>query len=493
MRVTKSFFTLTTIFALVSCSNEWEQTDTIAQLQLTTDIASTRADINATHFDHGDAIGVFAYKGRSSSMESWNVKATTDSKSWYFEKPVTLFRESTTVYAYYPWNGYASDKHMDGFVVDATTQTNYMVGYDEDISYSNPKALITFRHITAKVSFYITYSDTGTGIENVTLNGEKLPLSGAYTIGKGFGSLAANNMKIYSRNISTLTAGRQKAEFLLLPYASSCSATLNVTYEDGAIYSTDFTLPALAENCSYAYNVNISKVSMEISDAVIAPWDTPATMDEIVMGSTSLIGSENGHDYVDLGLPSGMLWATCNVGAAKPEDYGGYYAWGETEEKNNYISSTYKYYYKNDFDEITKYCNNSSYAYIGYPDNRTVLEAGDDVAHVKWGGNWRMPTDVEWEELSCNCTWTWIIQNGVNGYMITSKKDGFSDMSIFLPAAGFRNNYGLTSADSRGLYWSSSLYESYPFCACVVDFDSGNYDRSYVHRINGLSVRPVCP
>ena len=479
MRVTKSLFTIAAILALVSCNNELEQVvESTARLQLSADIAPTRAGINATYFDSGDAIGVFAYSGYS-GMESWNVKATTDSKSWTLQKPVYLFPQSTTVYAYYPWDSYATDNQKCGFKVDATTQTNYMVGYDEDISYSNPKALITFRHITAKVSFYITYSDTKTGIKSVTLNGEKLPSSGVYTFEKGFGSLAANNMKIYSRNISTLTAGRQKAEFLLLPYASSCSATLNVTYADGAICSTTFTLPALAENCSYAYNVNISKVSMEISDAVIAPWDTPATMDEIVMGSTSLIGSENGHDYVDLGLS--VMWATCNVGATKPEDYGSYFAWGETTSKTTrYDWSNLKYCLDDRGYKFSKYIKDDG---SGTIDNKTILDRSDDAASTNWGGNWRMPTKAEQAELE-RCTWQWTSQGGKNGYMVIGKNGNF----IFLPAAGEIGS----SSSQQGRYWSSSLAnnsrDAHYFC-----FSSNGVDwvKDRCDRYSGLSVRPV--
>ena len=109
-------------------------------------------------------------------------------------------------------------------------------------------------------------------------------------------------------------------------------------------------------------------------------------------------GTLNGHDYVDLGLPSGTLWATCNVGADAPEDYGEYFAWGESEIKAVYIFVTYKY--GNSIDStLTKYCNNPYYGYNGFSDTLTVLQKGDDVVSVQWGDDWRMPTKKEWEEL----------------------------------------------------------------------------------------------
>ena len=195
-------------------------------------------------------------------------------------------------------------------------------------------------------------------------------------------------------------------------------------------------------------------------------------------------GTANGHDYVDLGLPSGTKWATCNVGATKPEEYGDYYAWGETTTKSSYSYDNYKW--SNDgFDTFTKYCTSSDY---GTVDNKTVLELADDAARANWGGAWRMPTDAEWTELRENCTWTWITKNGVNGYEVKSEANG---NSIFLPAAGYRYNGDLYGAGYGGYYWSSSLYTDAPYSAWLVYFGSddvlgGNFDRYY-----GQSVRPV--
>ena len=123
---------------------------------------------------------------------------------------------------------------------------------------------------------------------------------------------------------------------------------------------------------------------------------------------------------VDLGLPSGIKWASCNVGAEKPEDYGNYYAWGEVLPKKDYPWATYKHAYGNG-NKLTKYCNNASYGDNGFTDNKTTLDPEDDAAHVNWGDSWRMPTGAEWIELRYNCTWTWTTQNGINGYQITSK------------------------------------------------------------------------
>ncbi len=196
-------------------------------------------------------------------------------------------------------------------------------------------------------------------------------------------------------------------------------------------------------------------------------------------------GVENGHEYVDLGLPSGLKWATCNVGASKPEDYGGYFAWGETTTKSTYDWSTYKWC-KGTEDTQTKYCTNSSY---GTVDNKTLLDKEDDAAAANWGGNWRMPTKAEQEELQNNCTWTWTTQNGVNGFKVTSKSNG---NYIFLPAAGYRSDSSLYRAGSYGYYWSSSLNTDYPIRAWGVFFSSDFVLRYSSYRYYGFSVRPVC-
>ncbi|MCQ2316813.1 MAG: PEGA domain-containing protein, partial [Bacteroidales bacterium] len=200
--------------------------------------------------------------------------------------------------------------------------------------------------------------------------------------------------------------------------------------------------------------------------------------------SSALTGSVDGHEYVDLGLPSGTLWATCNVGAGSPEDYGDYFAWGETNTKNNYDWSTYKWC-RGSYDSQTKYNTKSVY---GTVDNRTVLEMSDDAAHVSWGAGWRMPTTEEWEELYDKCTWMWTTQGGKNGYRVT----GPNGKSMFLPAAGGRDGTVVDDAGSDGYYWSSSLSSSFPDLAYSMDFSSGGVSpQGDSSRCYGFTVRPV--
>jgi hypothetical protein len=191
----------------------------------------------------------------------------------------------------------------------------------------------------------------------------------------------------------------------------------------------------------------------------------------------------NGYEYIDLGLPSGLKWATCNVGATSPEEYGGYYAWGEIEEKGDYSWSTYKWC-NGSSNSMTKYCTSSSYGTI---DNKTTLDPEDDVAHIKWGGTWRMPTLNEQEELINNCTWSWTTQNGVNCYKVT----GSNGNSIFLPAAGYCHGSEVYDRGSIGYYWSSLICGGNS--ANALDFSDGNCFGCFFcdQRYLGQSVRPV--
>ncbi len=191
----------------------------------------------------------------------------------------------------------------------------------------------------------------------------------------------------------------------------------------------------------------------------------------------------NGHEYVDLGLS--VKWATMNVGANAPEEYGDYFAWGETDPKAYYDWSTYKWCKGSD-DNMTKYCTDSDYCTV---DNKTVLELSDDAARANWGGTWRMPTVDEIKELLDNCHWEWTTRNDVNGFKVT----GPNGASVYLPAAGYRWHDSLDNS-GYGLYWSSSLYPSLNGGAYYLSFDSGGaYWNSNYYRYGGHSVRAVCP
>ena len=222
------------------------------------------------------------------------------------------------------------------------------------------------------------------------------------------------------------------------------------------------------------------------------------------------------HEYVDLGLPSGLLWATCNLGAEHPYDYGNYYAWGETagyREKMDgeganagasYSPGTVKTnygwaYYKwgSGDNNLGKYVNETNYG-MATPDNLTTLLSEDDAATKNWGSDWRMPTEAEFTELINNTTQTWYAEgntefNGFAGYKCVSTKAGYTDKYIFLPAAGFRNGTDVCYELSVGCYWSSSLHSFDPSRAYFMFFNlEGVNQKDSFYRYCGFAVRPVC-
>lgn len=182
-------------------------------------------------------------------------------------------------------------------------------------------------------------------------------------------------------------------------------------------------------------------------------------------------GYEVGHEWVDLGLPSGTKWATCNIGASSPEDYGNFYAWGETSTKSEY----------NESNSATYNRSASDLRNMGIIDSNGNLTMSYDVARQNWGGSWRMPTNVEFEELVANCTWRWTPRNGIAGYEVV----GPNGISIFLPAAGYFDN-----PIEAAFYWSSSAYDD-NYNSCYLYFIRDNKEASWSFRYGGQSIRPV--
>lgn len=199
------------------------------------------------------------------------------------------------------------------------------------------------------------------------------------------------------------------------------------------------------------------------------------------------------HEYVDLGLS--VKWATCNVGANKPEGYGDYFAWGETNSKSDFSWETYKWGNGKSYTnlELTKYIMRTDYNTDNERvDNCDTLALEDDAARARWGGEWRMPTKEEQDELVKNCTWTWTTRNGVKGYLAKSKRNG---KSIFLPAAGCYIDGSVSDKGSWGCYWSSSINinKKKSMDACFINFSPTGVHRISGYRCDGQSVRAVCP
>lgn len=240
-----------------------------------------------------------------------------------------------------------------------------------------------------------------------------------------------------------------------------------------------------------------NQVQLSKYGAADASQDYRITIDDVTRIAEMILNNEKilidvceyeGHEYVDLGLS--VKWATCNIGAIFPTDYGEYYAWGEKESKRNYSWSTYDLC-KGTYNSLTRYCSDKDY---GVVDNKTILDATDDVAHKCWGEDWRIPTDDELQELLDNCTKQWVSNyhgTGIAGYLLTSKIQGYTGNSVFFPATGYVDATKVTSAGKSGIYWSSTVSTYYSGRAFGLSISSGRTIVGTCYRYYGFAVRAV--
>ena len=330
---------------------------------------------------------------------------------------------------------------------------------------------------------------SGSGLGNFTVNLSNLSAGTKYyvrayainEIGTSYGptiSFTTEEEPSYSKpTVTTSSATNVTTSSATIGGNVTSDGGTTVT-ERGVCYSTSSSNPTTSNSKKSSgsglgnFTVNLSNLSAGTKYYVRAyainevGTSYGSTISFTTEQSSSTSNTENGHQYVDLGLS--VKWATCNVGTTKPEGYGDYFAWGETRSKSYYNGSSYTYY-----------------------DNPTTLPLSADAARANWGGKWRMPTIDEFEELRNNCTWKWTTQNGVNGYKVTSNSNG---NYIFLPAAGYRDLGSLYGAGDYGYYWSSSAYgPNYSTTALYMYFYSTWKERKNDYKAAGRSVRPVCP
>ena len=256
-------------------------------------------------------------------------------------------------------------------------------------------------------------------------------------------------------------------------YGTNSNDLTQTVHSDNRTKTFSATLTGLTEGTTYYYK------------AYATNSDGTSYGEVMSFTAENKMGTLAGHEWVDLGLPSGTCWATCNVGANRPEEYGNDYAWGETTPKETYEWSTYKYCNGSEY-TLTKYCSTAVYGNNGYADSLTTLEASDDVATVNWGESWRMPNIIEIEELYNNCTVITVKRNGVEGSLFI----GPNGNSIFLPYNS--SNKELRHINFYGCYWSSSLFTEKSGNAWELYIDSEECDTISPKRYYGLSVRPVC-
>ena len=413
----------------------------------------------------GDVVGIFPNTGDQVSFamdEGAGMQtATFNGGGW-------ALKTSSTYAAYYPHNFYNRDLtaipvSYEGQRQDGNASTAHLGAYDfmaaSVTTPSNGAVAFDMRHMGALVMLQTDLGEAKT-LTNVALKASTPAFVEAGTIDltamdPHITSTASTNIHNIPLDNFTVAYNETSTIYFMMAPTNLLGETLEITLsdEDGEYIKFEVAGKDFVAGTAYVYTLTNGEKLNTIPEYA-----------------------------VDLGLPSGTLWADRNVGADAPEAYGDYFAWGETSPKSIYNWSTYKWCNGSMY-TLTKYCTNS---YYGTVDNKTILDLEDDAAYVNMGLEWRMPTHEEMQELLNNCTRTWITQNGVNGYKVT----GPNGNSIFLPAAGWRQSSSL-SAGSIGNYWSSSLAESIPYGAYGLYFESGGYDWGPFYREPGLSVRAV--
>ena len=267
-------------------------------------------------------------------------------------------------------------------------------------------------------------------------------------------------------------------------------ARANVVYGDvngdGEVNISDITRIISYVLTGDATSLNLGNADIN-GDGQVNITDVTGLITAVLKG-TPITPPVQEHEWVDLGLPSGTLWATCNVGASAPEEYGDYFAWGETEPKEVYSSVTYRWIKSDDnYFGLTKYCNQSDNGYNGFTDGKTELDPEDDAAYVNWGPSWRMPSKEQINELVDNCNWFEGYRNNVYGQFGMGPNGNY----IFFPLAGYHWDEGFDEAGSWGDYWSRTL-GSTTYRAYYLHFSSvGVRWRGTGSRHFGYSVRAV--
>ena len=439
----------------------------------------------------------------------------TDRKLYWKDETTPI----TYTAAYFSGHAFTKAEFKNGVDLALPTDQNTQAKLDSadlltvkatQIKYENTvggKLPVALNHGLAKVNFVLTLGDDfydneyglkSNPVKNFTVKGANKgfnfkPQTGTVTVTANTKAAITPMEGTYTPGTNTAKTATATFEAILVPQtfaAGELSVTFGVGQEKYSWRNTD----AITLDAGKTYNLPLSATTAPPKHTI------------------------NGHEYVDLGLPSGLKWATCNVGADDPEEYGDYFAWGDTvpyykpghaqddlqtygkddkKKTDGYVWSTYKWC-NGSSNNLTKYCSNSDYGYNGFKDGKTTLDAKDDAASYNWGGRWRMPTETDWVELldDNNCKWEWFDAGntdfgGIAGYKVTSLKKGYEECFIFLPAAGLRLNIGFSFVGFAGCYWSSSLDATTPWCAMFLDIQHNYIGVVSENRSTGRSVRPV--
>ena len=471
----KFIFCATLVALFTSCMKNDVEVDAV---QRTEDFTATfedgtRADLDGTAvvWNADDHLTIFT---KTSHNRQYKVKdLSANGRSATFEYVGYTGSDKTAIsnnYAVYP---YDADATILGDVITTTLASEQIYNAECELTYALMSAKsatnnFSFVNSGALLRFNISTILPDTfDLNYIKVSSQSHNIAGEVTIDTNDHLAVVTNNgtnEITLAEINETIDSDVNSFYIAMPAMSFEKSDLSVTFSfaDG---DKTFALPAFDLEQG-----KIKSIDYTIKDADEFTGNTP--------GEDTPDTPEVGKEWVDLGLS--VKWATCNVGANAPEEYGDYFAWGEISPKDDYTTQTYQYW--------TDYNGDGSWDSGEYSDLGDITGNPQyDAATANWGGAWRMPTKAEQEELLNNCTWEWTTLNGVNGLRVT----GPNGNSIFLPAAGSRVGTSSYDVGSDGDYWSSTPGEGNDGSAYDLFFGSGFYDWLWINRRDGHSVRPV--
>lgn len=500
----QSFLAILAMAAMGSCSNDGEldskKSEYVNSVRVTVedfqpDTPTTRTaysvDGSGFHFQwaEGDALGIYPIGG---DQVKFPISKGDGASSATFDGGAWKLRSEYQYAAYYPFStdNYTIDQRalpvsFVGQTQNGNGSTAHLGAYDYlACTATTPDAAggvdLTMKHLGAFLRLQLTMPKADT-YSSVVLesDGAKFVTAGTFNLTAATPTITptvtSSTYTISLTNVATTDKNQVVTVYAIVAPANLSTSNIKVTVHGTGLTTYVQTVSGKNFVARSAYNIAVETFpSGTNASGEDVSWEEPSNM-------------ENGHEWVDLGLPSGLKWATMNIGANSTEEYGDYYTWGETETKEVYSWGTYKYC-NGSSSSLTKYCNNSDY---GTVDNKTILDPKDDVAHMKWGGAWRMPSKAELDELCKKCTWTWTTFGDKDGCKVVGPNGNY----IFLPAASYINSSSSSEMTGHGLYWASS-YEVGQYACCLtfsLYYGTVRVDATgYASRHCGLSVRAVC-
>lgn len=514
------------LLAIAACTKENSTLQENGEITIEASIGTpTKVNYNgnATTFTSGDQISVYAWMGDATAVPATRVvngvKNTFDGTNWTPEKQMLWKTVSDPHY----FLGVFPTKEITDFTADpytlnpeAYTASDLLIATNlTGVKATDGAVVLTFDHAMAKLNVNLKFRSqwaTTPDVTSVTVKAKNTATVNYLTkTVTATGDASAVNIPA----ASAVASGYKKSySGLQVPQTGVKEITVTIDGKD-YVYTAQEDIPL--EGGKYTtLGLNVGKDAITLGTISVVDWQEGTILPD---GDALLANNHNGYDYVDMGevtidgVNKNLKWATCNVGAEKPWDYGGYFAWGETATKNNYTWSNYAFMQAGhaNWEHITKYTyadeqkggiwyNGSNFIGDG---KKSLADGGyvDDAARQIWGGNWRIPTDDEWTALRKKDLYSWdwtsdYLNDGSHhaGWNVT-RKDGTgpcSGNSIFLPAAGTWKEATLMNAGERGHYWSSTLSDvnNSDRARCVFIVATGKY-RDAADRYFGLSVRPV--